>query len=141
MRKSCELEVSKPEVDNSGYDLILESERIIRHVQFKSSHLGSKTARQKIHLNLAAKPSGCVVWIFFDSETMELGPFKFFGGPPGEPMPAIEHFKIARHTKANQFGHKANRERHRIVPIGEFQHLMTVDELYDALFGCQQEFD
>ena len=28
----CDLEVAKPEVDNAGYDLILEAHGILRHV-------------------------------------------------------------------------------------------------------------
>ncbi len=34
--KKCDLEFAKPEVDNAGYDLILEANGIIRHVQLKS---------------------------------------------------------------------------------------------------------
>ena len=48
----CELEVGKPEVDNSGYDVILEANRIIRHVQLKASFISGRTSRQKIHLKL-----------------------------------------------------------------------------------------
>lgn len=36
------IEVAKPEVDNSGYDIILESNNIVRHVQLKSSYIGGR---------------------------------------------------------------------------------------------------
>lgn len=41
----CQLEVAKPEVDNSGYDVIVEANQIIRHIQLKASYIGSKTAK------------------------------------------------------------------------------------------------
>lgn len=42
------LEVSTPEVDNSGYDLIVESLGVIRHIQLKSAFVGAKTSRQNV---------------------------------------------------------------------------------------------
>ena len=64
----------KPQVDDAGYDLLLESNGIARHLQLKASFHGSRTARQNIRLELAKKPSGCVVWILFDTKTLGLGP-------------------------------------------------------------------
>lgn len=37
------LEVSKPEVDNAGYDLIAEANGVIRHIQLKATFVGSAT--------------------------------------------------------------------------------------------------
>jgi len=76
------IEVSKPQADNSGYDLVLETGKVIRHVQLKSSHRLAKTANQKVHVALESKPSGCVIWVRFDAQTLELGPFLWFGGRP-----------------------------------------------------------
>jgi hypothetical protein len=49
----CQLEVAKPEIDYSGYDLIIEANRIVRHVQLKAAYIGGKTSRQKVHTKLA----------------------------------------------------------------------------------------
>ena len=65
-KSDCSLEISKPEVDNRGYDLIAEQNGIIRHIQLKASHIEAKASMQKVHLALASKPSGCVIWIYFD---------------------------------------------------------------------------
>lgn len=81
------LEVSQPAVDRSGHDVVLEARGVTRHVQLKASSTAAAAASQKIHVGLGRKPSGCVVWIRFDAETMRLGPFFFFGGQPGEPLP------------------------------------------------------
>lgn len=66
----CDLEVAKPEVDNAGYDIILEAHGHTRHVQLKASFHGSSTPKQKVNLRLAEKPSGCVVWIYFEEENL-----------------------------------------------------------------------
>ncbi len=131
----CQLEVSKPEVDNSGYDVIIEANRIVRHVQLKASYLGGKTSRQKIHIKLAEKPSGCVVWIYFDEETLELGPFLFLGGQPGSSLPPIHEAKVSRHTKGNQHGYKAERVNIRELNKGDFTRYDTIREIYEVLFG------
>ena len=129
----CLLEVGKPEVDNSGYGVILEANRTIRHVQLKASYIGSKTSRQKVHVKLAEKPSGCVVWIYFDEETLELGPFYFLGNDPGKPLSIISEAKIARHTKGDQDGYKAERPNIRELNKGEFMKYETIRDLYQVL--------
>ena len=60
------MEVLHTEVDSSGYDVVLECNRILRHVQLKTSEAGSRTARQLVNVALAEKPSGCVVWLVRD---------------------------------------------------------------------------
>ncbi|MGH7428281.1 MAG: hypothetical protein ACREJ4_07980, partial [Candidatus Methylomirabilaceae bacterium] len=55
------LEILKPQVDDSGYDLVLEANAIVRHVQLKATFRGSKVARFNVNMALAQKPSGCVV--------------------------------------------------------------------------------
>ena len=131
----CQLEVGKPEVDNSGYDIIVEDNGVVRHVQLKSSYIGSKTSRQKVHSKLAEKPSGCVIWVQFDEDTLDLGPFYFFGGLPGKPLLSIEEAQIARHTKGDRSGYKAERPKIRIINKGSFERIDSVQELYGVLFG------
>jgi len=130
----CELEVGKPEVDNSGYDVIFEVKNVIRHTQLKASYIGGKTSRQNIHIRLADKPSGCVIWIYFDENTLQLGPYYFFGNTPGKPLPEICNAKIAKHTKGDQDGFKAERPNIRILNKGDFTKYDTVECLFKALF-------
>ncbi|MDI3812011.1 hypothetical protein QK414_29225 [Pseudomonas aeruginosa] len=132
----CDLEVAKPEVDNAGYDLILEAHGVIRHVQLKASFIGSSTSKQNLHVRLGNKPSGCVVWIYFDEQTLALGPFLYFGGEPGKPLPSLEAAKVAKHTKANKAGQKGERPNIREIRRGEFSSFSTLDGIYAALFGA-----
>ncbi|MDF1822272.1 MAG: hypothetical protein P1U64_11890 [Alcanivoracaceae bacterium] len=134
-RGGCTLEVASPEVDNSGYDVIAEDLGVVRHIQLKASYIGGRTATQKVHTRLSDKPSGCVIWIYFDEETLELGPFLYFGSEPGQPLPSLDSLKVARHTRGNQDGYKAERPNIRTLPKGRFEKLNTVEQVYTALFG------
>ncbi|MCF6362736.1 MAG: hypothetical protein L3J88_05205 [Gammaproteobacteria bacterium] len=131
----CQLEIAKPEVDNSGYDIIAENNNLVRHIQLKASYIGGKTNRQKVHIKLAQKPSGCVVWVYFNEKTLELGPFYYFGGAPGEPLPDISGAKVARHTKGDQDGYKAERPNIRQLNKGDFIRHDSIQEIYTELFG------
>lgn len=131
---ACSLEIAAPEVDYQGYDLIAEENGFIRHIQLKTSYLDAHTARQKVHLALAEKPSGCVVWIYFDEETLELGPFLFYGNRAGKPLPDISDNSVAKHTKANAEGVKTERRQHRVINKGDFTRYESIGALYRALF-------
>lgn len=68
LRDEARLEVMKPEIDRSGYDIVLEVHGVCRHVPLKTSSHSAKTSRQNIHVDLASKPSGCVIWTRFKAE-------------------------------------------------------------------------
>lgn len=131
----CDLEVAKPDVDNSGYDVILDSNQIIRHIQLKSSYVGSKTSRQKVHVKLGDKPSGCVIWVYFNEKTLELGPFYYFGSKSGEPLPLLVDEKIAKHSKGDSVGNKAERPNIRELNKGQFVRYDSCEQIYDVLFN------
>ena len=134
-----DIELLRSEVDNGSYDLVLECNGVTRHIQLKASHRGSKTAKVNININLARRPSGCVVWILFDEDTLQLGPYLWFGGAPGEPLPSLGD-KIARHTKADAAGLKKERAGLRVVKRAEFQKLVSLTEVVQALFGRMHVF-
>lgn len=129
------MELLKPQVDDDGYDLVLETNGITRHVQLKASHHGAATARVNINVALAEKPSGCVIWIRFDPESLDFGPFLWFGGAPGEQLPDLASFKVAMHTKADAQGVKSERPNIRTAPAAIFERLATIDEVVARLFG------
>lgn len=133
-RGECSLEIAKPEVDSRGYDVIIERDGAVRHLQLKASGRDAATSRQTIHVGLAGKPAGCVIWIQFDPETLELGPFLFFGSPAGQRLPDISGLGIARHTKGDAQGYKAERPDIRVVPKSRFVRFDTADEVFAALF-------
>ncbi|MCG0237713.1 MAG: hypothetical protein L6E13_00065 [Firmicutes bacterium] len=129
------MEVAKPQVDDSGYDLILDCGGVTRHVQLKASHRGSRTQHVLVNLKLSQKPSGCVVWVHFDDGTMELGPLYWFGSEPGKPLPDITGMKVATHQRRNAEGIKPERPNIRIVPKSKFEEVKSIPELLTKLFG------
>ena len=130
-------EVLRADVDGAGYDIVFEVRGVLRHIQLKASHSSGAAAGQTINGKLATKPSGCVVWIRFD-ENLALGPFYWFGGPPGEPLPSVLSLKRARHTQANAEGFKAERRNSFIVPRRLFTRIETLDKVLEQLFGAER---
>ena len=122
-------------MDDSGYDLVVEANSIIRHIQLKSSFKGSTTRYVDINIQLASKPSGCVIWLNFDPNTLQLGPFYWFGGLPEEPLPDIMSLQVAKHTKANAEGKKSDRPNLRRIGRSKFMRIDSMDDLVEQLFG------
>ena len=133
-RGVTEVEVLRSEFDAGGYDLVMSHRKVVRHIQFKSVIEDSKAADVKVSLKLMEKPSGCVIWIVL-SPKLELKSYRWFGGPPGKPLPDIRGFKVAKHSKANAAGTKLERFNHRIVPRGKFGQLEGLDAVLTRLFG------
>ena len=129
-----QVEILKPQVDDAGYDLVIDCNSSIRHIQLKSSRAGAKRDSVNVSLKLKQKPGGCVIWIFFDPSTLSLGPFLWFGSRPGHPLSDIEGFKVTKHTKGDSTGRKADRPGHREVRKSRFESLASIDELIDRLF-------
>ena len=135
------VEVLRSEVDASGYDVVFECNGVMRHVQLKTSRAASKTASQKVNIALATKPSGCIVWIV-RSENMESCrasvSYLYFGGASGMPLPSLEGFKVATHTKGNSEGVKKERTAIRVIPKAKFISIATTRDLVAILFGLKE---
>jgi hypothetical protein len=66
---------------------------------------------------------------------LELGPFMWFGGSPGAPLPAIASYPNAKRTTHNAEGVRPLRINHHVLPPGAFTKLKTLDEVVVRLFG------
>jgi len=129
-----DIEVLKSEVDRGGYDLVLESNRIIRHVQLKSSFRGSKVREVDISTKLLHKPGGCILWLEFDRETLAIERFYWFGGEAGNGLPDLG-VRISRHSRGNSKGEKNPRLGHRVVAKSDFDLLADISAVEEKLFG------
>jgi len=129
------VDILRAETDASGYDIVVEVGRVSRHIQLKSSAQTAKTSSQKVNVALGAKSSGCVLWVLFNSNTMELGPFLWFGSNPGEPLPDITTFPLAKHTKGHAQGEKAERKNIRIITKAKFTKVPSITGVIEKLFG------
>jgi hypothetical protein len=130
------LEILKPQVDDGGYDLVLEGNAITRHVQLKATFRGSKVHRFNLNMGLALKPSGCAIVMLFDPKSLELGPYLWLGGLPGKPLPDLSRYPVGKHTKRDAKGVKGERAKIRVVPRAAFQPVPTIPVLAERLFGA-----
>jgi hypothetical protein len=134
LRKIKDVAVLRPEVDSAGYDLVLEYQGLVRHVQLKSSHQNAKRAAITANVRLLDRPAACILWIYFEPNTLLLGPFFWFGSAPGQKIPALGE-KVAMHTKHNAQGRRSHRPGHRVIPKANFTKLDSMDEVAQRLFG------
>ena len=128
------VEVLRSEFDRGGYDLVADNGNVLRHIQLKCSRLGAAAASQKVSLNLADRPSGCVIWIVSDDD-LTFDHYLWFGSDPGAPLPDLTGFATAKHVKANAAGVKLERPNLRLVPKRAFVKLQTLEEVVRKLFG------
>lgn len=128
-----DVEVLRSEFDAHGYDLVMARGRIVRHIQFKTG-TSQKPGAVSVSQWLADKPSGCVIWIRVGVE-LGMGPFFWFGGKPGDPLPPIAGYPNPLRATHNKDGVRPLRQNHRAVPGAEFRRLETLRGVLDQLFG------
>lgn len=129
-----DIEVLTSEVDRGGYDIVLEANGIVRHVQLKSTFSGSSVRHVTVSTRLMEKPSACVIWLEVNQRTLAFERYFWFGGQPGAPLPDLGP-KISRHTRADSSGQKLERPMHRDLGKSCFAASSGVDELLVRLFG------
>ena len=128
------IEVVRSEVDDSGYDLLLEYEGRRRYVQLKSN---KKATAPDVNVQLGNKEGGCVVIIVVEepgensTQRYELT-YRFFGARVPEKRPALG---------GEIGGRKRNNPNKRRVYLKWFDPACNVTELFDKLFpgiqpGC-----
>jgi hypothetical protein len=136
-RRGTTIEVLRPEVDRSGYDVVLEHDQVVRHVQLKASKETSRPAAFRVNLALASKPAGCVIWITFADlnleEKMHLQ-YWYFGGGPQDKL-SLNGLRVSRRTTRNFNGVRPERTNIRDIPRSRFRRLRDIREVYDVLFG------
>jgi hypothetical protein len=129
-----QVELLRATVDCAGYDVVLDYRGVVRHIQLNSSYNGAKTARVDVNTALAMKPSGCVIWICFDDNTMQLGPFLWFGGAPGIPLPDLGT-QMGLQSRGNSGGKKQQRPAMRVIRRSRFERVDNMEGLVGKLFG------
>ncbi len=131
-RGIVDVEVLRAEFDAHGYDLVIGRGDVVRHIQFKTG-MAKRPGKVSVPLALSSKPAGCVLWIHV-TDGLELGPFYWFGGKPGEPLPALGA-AVPRRPTRNRLGQRPPRVNHRVIQADEFERMDTVDEVLAALLG------
>lgn len=131
------IEVLRSEVDAYGYDLVLEYQGVIRHVQLKTSKPDSSTSNQSVALRLTQKENWCVVWVrrslpSADKRRIELS-YSFFGTQQ-DISPDLQDYAVTLHTRKGKDNLRQPREGHRKVHKREFIAAKDMEELFKLLF-------
>ncbi|GAB3162223.1 hypothetical protein GCM10027059_14400 [Myceligenerans halotolerans] len=124
-------------VDAFGYDLVLWTPTVTRHVQLKTKRKRARTARYNLGKQLETLPAACVIVIEWERSVSESRmdlTYRWLGNGPHEPISPLGE-RIAKHTKANAQGVKNKREGLRVVPLGAFDRIGSMSELAARLFG------
>jgi len=130
-RDIVDVEVLRSEFDAHGYDLVMARGPVVRHIQFKTGM--KKPLKVSVAAALATKPSGCVIFIVV-TPALEMGPFYWFGGNPGETLPAIGELRNPKRTTRNKAAERPLRKHHREIPGKEFQILQRLEQVLQTLF-------
>jgi hypothetical protein len=125
------VELLRPEFDAHGYDVVISRGAVVRHIQLKTQAGGKISVSQ----SLGEKPSGCVLWIAVDRETLQLGPFLWFGGSPGDPLPDVAQFPNPKRQTHNSQKTRPLRKNHRSLPRSVFVRLDNMRAVAEKLFG------
>lgn len=139
-RRGKVVDVLHTSVDAFGYDVALEMNGIVRHVQLKGRRKAGATSSYKISQLLGERGSGCVVVMLWErnpeTDRIDLA-YRWFGGPPGTKLPNLGD-KIAKHSKGDATGAKKERDAIRVVGLGRFDKPCGIGDLLDKLFGPAQ---
>lgn len=120
--------------DRDGYDVVIETGPIVRHIQLKTTIIGTTTREVPINRRLASRPAGCILWSVFDPEIRRFVEYRWFGAMSGHPIPDLGH-RAVRHSRANASGVKAIRPDMRSLSLASFERLYTIEAVADRLFG------
>jgi hypothetical protein len=132
-RQKYGVEVSRAESDSFGYDIVIESGSVIRHIQLKSNM--GRPRQLSIGRTLERKPSGCVIWIGITID-LELQEFGWYGDKPGSKLPDLSSFENSLRIGRNSDGKRPKRSNHVDVPFAKnFTICSTLDDVVERLFG------
>lgn len=127
--------IARPATDAFGYDVILTRKGQARHVQLKATVEGGKASYQTINVNLADAPSGCVIWLFIDRDSLKPTKFAWFGNRSGEQLPPLGD-EVGKHTKGDADGNKGFRPSTRKVLKPRFDWLENIEQVFNRLFDA-----
>lgn len=138
LKRGANFDILRADCDRAGYDVVVEANGIMRHIQLKGMKAGGRRRNVSVNIGLASRPSGCVIWMVYDPATFSIVSYRWFGSVAGGPLPHPGD-RIAKHSKANMDRVKAEKPQHRIVPLSRFKELSTMAQVTDWLFADGHE--
>lgn len=129
------LGISKAEVDDSGYDLVLERNAVIRRVQMKHAHDEKSPKKFSVRVEFAMYPGSCIVVISHSLVDLKPTSYSFYGNGPDQEMPYIEAHRTTKSpVRRGADGKRKLRHAYRDVPYSRFKKGLSMRELIQELF-------
>jgi hypothetical protein len=129
------LGISNAEVDDAGYDLVLERDATIRRIQLKQAHDKKIPKKFSVRVEFATHPGSCIVVVAHSLLDLKPTSYSFYGSAPTEPMPYVEaHRTTAAPGRRKADGSRILRIRYRDVPFSRFKKNLSMRQLIRELF-------
>lgn len=129
------LGIYKAEVDDSGYDVILERNATIRRIQLKQAHEEKTPSKFSVRVEFATYPGSCIVVITHSLLDLKPTSYSFYGSTPDEPMPYIEAHRTTKASgRRTADGERVLRLKYRDVPFSRFKKNLSMRQLIEELF-------
>ena len=130
------LHIYNNEVDDSGFDLVARSGDVTRHIQLKATHTDGKAKRISAHADLASAQGGCIVWMSYDAETLDIRDYRFFGQAAGQTIADISLLPATRTTRRDIHGKRKARLKHHDIGLSQFSASLKIEGLRAVLFDA-----
>jgi hypothetical protein len=122
--------VMRSDVDDGGFDLIVEWRGCLRHIQLKSTV--GRPSHIRVSKTLCSKPAGCVILMFCSNDLSQVS-YSWLG-PAGRGERLTLPDKPAKHVRADSTGTKRESISAVKVPLTLFKPLDGPGALVATLF-------
>lgn len=126
-----DLQVFKDQADDTGYDLVLGSNGVLRHIQVRHAPAAGRGGKVPLRPDPARRAGGCAVVLVHRDDPTAIDHCLFLGGADGEPLPDFEDCPVTRPAgRGAQAGLRPSRE----VPRRRFSPPLSMAEMVARLF-------
>ena len=123
------LHILQAEVDIAGIDVVLTYKKIFRHIQLKALSKSYTKNPYAVHDSLGGLPGACVIWICYDSGSLQPSTYHMMGRRGNSKMQSLRRFPIAKSpkTKKERLGFRAVKiddAKFRCLSLGNLVELL-----------------
>ena len=130
-----EAELLHGDIDAAGYDLVLETQFGVRHIQLKAVTVCGKTKSWPVNGKIVDKPSGCVIVIRVNRDTLDIDSFYWFGESIGSPCRDLRKGKVAKRSTSNSLGVKPERADSFVLTKSKLESVDSFSNIVNLLIG------
>lgn len=127
-----DFDVLRSNVDDNGFDLMIEAKNVIRHIQFIFTANGDETLDAKVDYRLSTKASGCIIWVEYDPDTLNITTYGWYGTYQGLGLPRIW---VPERSSHNSDSIKPLTDNRRLLQKSKFTPVRSIHQLIGHLFG------